>query len=437
MASSPFYYGMPNFTSQFSTAILAAGHNASIGLGGTTPPYTPFPFGGSHIPQTNPNIGSVLALNTRSNPFMAGWNNQPGIQVSSYIPTSSALILTNTFGMTNPLQSYGFPLEGGQSYPLGNPQPRSNPVGGNFHNPQPRSYSAGGNFYNPQQNIPVGMTPDPLYMNQPGDPRQKTRPHADGIAGSTNVKSTDSTMSHLKNLSLNQSTGGPTSSVSSNPTQSTDVHSVQSSKNRNGGQQPGRNKRKGRNNHKGGKNGSKPKDKDNNGKSNDNAKEGKKEKHKVKFPCKLCTDDHLTHLCPKLTEAVRLLKPPSAVLTNPFPRNQHLASRSSNTENATGRRENPPSQDGNHACIKMVNAKIDIATRSRDYSSSQANSGLEAPPPPPETNLQIQKPEPPLCIPKGVLKHSTHNPNARSTHNYSIVEDLGQTRCTMSTLEVL
>jgi hypothetical protein len=164
------------------------------------------------------------------------------------------------------------------------------------------------------------------------DPREKPRPHADGIIGSANVKSVDSAMSHLKTLSLNQSAGGPASSVSSNPTQSKDVHSVQSSKNPNGDQQLGGNKRKGRNNRKGGKNGNKPKDKDNNGKPNDNVGEGKKEKRKVKFPCKLCTDDHLTHLCPKLAEAVRLLNLPPAVLTNPFPHNQHLASSSLNVE---------------------------------------------------------------------------------------------------------
>jgi hypothetical protein len=52
------------------------------------------------------------------------------------------------------------------------------------------------------------------------DPRQNPGPHVDGIVGSVNVKSTDSVTSHLKDLSLNQSVGGPTSSVSSNPTQS-------------------------------------------------------------------------------------------------------------------------------------------------------------------------------------------------------------------------
>jgi hypothetical protein len=82
----------------------------------------------------------------------------------------------------------------------------------------------------------------------------------------------------------------------------------------------------------------------------------------------------------------------------------------------------------------MVDVKVNVATRSQDYSSSQANLGLESPPPPPEMNLQIEKLEPPPHIPKGVLKHSTYNPHDRATQNYSLVEDLGQTPCAMSTL---
>jgi hypothetical protein len=185
--------------------------------------------------------------------------------------------------------------------------------------------------------------------------------------------------------------------------------------NPNGDQQLDGNKRKGQKNHKGGRNGNKPKDKYNNGKHNDNAGEGKKEKCKVKFPCKLCTDDHLTHLCPKLVEAARLLNLPPVVLMNPFPHNQHLASSSSNARNAPGGSQNPPSQDGDRVCINMVDAKINIATRSRDYSSSKDSTSLEAPPPPSDMNLQIEKLEPPHHILKGVLKHSTHNPNARAT----------------------
>jgi hypothetical protein len=63
MDSSPFSYGIPNFTLQFSNSIPAIGLNASIGLGGTPPPYTPFSFGGSQIPQTNLNMGSFHDFN--------------------------------------------------------------------------------------------------------------------------------------------------------------------------------------------------------------------------------------------------------------------------------------------------------------------------------------------------------------------------------------
>jgi hypothetical protein len=119
------------------------------------------------------------------------------------------------------------------------------------------------------------------------------------------------------------------------------------------------------------------------------------------------------------------------VLTNPFPHNQHMASSSSNAKNVASGSQNPPTQDGDHLCINMVKYEVNVATRSHDYSSPQTVPGLESPPPP-ETPLQIEKPEPPPHIPKGVLKRSTHNPNARATHNYSIVEDLGQTPCAMS-----
>jgi hypothetical protein len=113
MSSSPFSYGMPKFTSQFSTSIPPVGPNASLGLGGTTPPYTPFLFGGSHIPKMNPNVGIFHVLNPDSNPSMARWNNQVGGQVPPYIPTSLVLIPTNNFGMMNPLQSSRFPPKGG------------------------------------------------------------------------------------------------------------------------------------------------------------------------------------------------------------------------------------------------------------------------------------------------------------------------------------
>jgi hypothetical protein len=76
---------------------------------------------------------------------------------------------------------------------------------------------------------------------------------------------------------------------------------VQSSVDPNGNQQPGGNKNKGRNNNrKCRNNNNKPKDNSNNEKTNNNSREGKRERRKVKFICKLCTNDHLTHLYPKL-----------------------------------------------------------------------------------------------------------------------------------------
>jgi hypothetical protein len=81
---------------------------------------------------------------------------------------------------------------------------------------------------------------------------------------------------------------------------------------------------------------------------NDNVGEGKQERHKVKFSCKLCIDDHLTHLCLKLVEAVRLLSLPPVFLMNPFPHNQNLALSSSNPGNVVGGSKNLSLQYGDH-----------------------------------------------------------------------------------------
>ena len=80
-----------------------------------------------------------------------------------------------------------------------------------------------------------------------------------------------------------------------------------------------------------------------------------------------------------------------------------------------------------------------VVTHVKDYGSSHSN--LRKEPTPPESPLHIEipmnKPEVAPRVPKGVLKCSGHNTNARATQNYSVVEDLGQTPCAMSMLEVL
>lgn len=53
--------------------------------------------------------------------------------------------------------------------------------------------------------------------------------------------------------------------------------------------------------------------------------------------------------------------------------------------------------------------------------------------------LHIGKPPHDIVIrsPKSTLRKTIHNPNARATKHYSIVDDLAQAPCEMSSLEVL
>ena len=161
---------------------------------------------------------------------------------------------------------------------------------------------------------------------------------------------------------------------------------------------------------------------------------GKQAKQKVKFPCKLCKDNHLTYLFPCIEEASRFLAHGPTVLTNPLLHNQNMNSKSHDQFSDD---HDPPETSG-RGCINMVCA-VKVVMHAKDYGSSQPILGKE--PDPPGSPLCIEKPmdkrEVAPRIPKGVLKCSKHNPNAQSTYNYSVVEDLGHTPCAMSALEVL
>ena len=150
------------------------------------------------------------------------------------------------------------------------------------------------------------------------NPKVKPGPHVDGIVGCASAKPMDSIAKQVSQLSINQSASGQ-ATASSQPTQMVSVLSVQSS-NQKGNQQPGRNKKKGKNNRKGGNRNENA----NNENNSCNAGGDKQAKRKVKFPCKLCKDDHLTYLCPRIDEASRLLAQGPAVLTNPLPHNQNM-----------------------------------------------------------------------------------------------------------------
>ena len=83
---------------------------------------------------------------------------------------------------------------------------------------------------------------------------------------------------------------------------------------------------------------------------------------------------------------------------------------------ASGGDQNPLETSFGHGCINMVRA-TKVVTHAKDYGSWQPDLGKE--PPPIEIPLRIEnptdKPKSVPHIPKGFLKHSGHNPNARAT----------------------
>ena len=157
----------------------------------------------------------------------------------------------------------------------------------------------------------------PNALRSSFDPKVKLGPHANGIVGCASDKPAYSVTKQVSQFSINQSALGQ-AIASSQPAKMTSVLSVQSSDQK-GNQQPGRNKKKGKNNNR--KGGNRNENASNNDKNDQNAGGDKQVKFKVKFPCKLCKDDHLTYLCPRIDEASRLLAQGTAVLTNPLPHN--------------------------------------------------------------------------------------------------------------------
>ena len=84
----------------------------------------------------------------------------------------------------------------------------------------------------------------------------------------------------------------------------------------------------------------------------------------------------------------------------------------------------------------MVWSQTLIQTRKKNYDIEAPEKGKSIG----ETSnpLTIEKPAETMPkIPKGVFKKTLHNPNARVAANYSVFEDLAQTPCAMSALEVL
>jgi hypothetical protein len=125
------------------------------------------------------------------------------------------------------------------------------------------------------------------------------------------------------------------------------------------------------------------------------------------------------------------------VLTNPFQHGQNLTQDSTSTE---GGSQGPSSSSNNPSSTNVYMMKGDsfISTRAHDYnkpSTFEKGKEVELPSLPLQIENNLGKTM--THIPKGTFKKDSHNPNARAAHNYSVVEDLSQTPCAMSALEVL
>ena len=136
--------------------------------------------------------------------------------------------------------------------------------------------------------------------------KSKPGPHADGVVGFVNSPTVESLTKQLHQLSVKQSMVEVEKAAPS--PQSANYFAQTSQK---GNQQPSGKKKRGK----------KGEGNQNKQKPTNNADGGKKEKKKVKFPCKLCHEDHLTHLYPLMEQAQKLLKGQQpVVLKDPFPK---------------------------------------------------------------------------------------------------------------------
>jgi hypothetical protein len=100
-----------------------------------------------------------------------------------------------------------------------------------------------------------------------------------------------------------------------------------------------------------------------------------------------------------------------------------------------------PNSPAERTILLTSEEEILLQTRNRQYHTPTESTPIssETNPTPTGPPLVIPFPcaEPPLRIPRIPLRRNVHNPQARETHNYSLVDDLAQSPTAMSVLEVL
>lgn len=247
--------------------------------------------------------------------------------------------------------------------------------------------------------------------------KSKPGPHIDDIVGSVDT-TTVNLLNQLQQLSLQTASNNQVTSSNPPTSQTSSINAIQSDNPKGNQNSNGKKKGRGKKKNQDGKPGA--------NKYGNNSGGGRNEsRKKVKFPCKLCSGDHLTHLCPKIEDSQHLLgqqgtSSSQAVLTNPFPQGQQLlVGASPNPGTSAG-----DNQEGEKSSnVFMMGSNVQVATRSCDYGEAEMSKDKTVPR---NTNLHIERPpvETIPQIPKGSTKCATINPNARAAQNYSIVEDL-------------
>jgi hypothetical protein len=138
-ASNHFSLDMPDMSSHFPSSVSPSYVNPSFGSGGMMPPFSPFSFDGSHIPQPTLTVGGWNLPSHRSNPSFTfpGESAQMGGHSTYYTPSiypSSAMpVPTNAFPMEDLHLSSGVSSGGSQFYSMGNPLHEVPSSGGNIY----------------------------------------------------------------------------------------------------------------------------------------------------------------------------------------------------------------------------------------------------------------------------------------------------------------
>jgi hypothetical protein len=205
----------------------------------------------------------------------------------------------------------------------------------------------------------------------------------------------------MQQLSIQHTTTNQTIVSATPPTQTSDVHSVQST-NPKATQHLDGNKKQ----HKKGKGDKKP---------TNNVGGGNTKKWKEKYLCNMCTEEHPTHRCPWLAEAQKFITHQQpVVLTNPFQHGKNLTQASTSVEGVS-QGPSPSLNNPTSANVYMMKGDSFISTRAHDYSKPITfEKGNEAEIP--SLHLQIEKTlgETTKHIQKGVFKNYSDNPNARA-----------------------